>query len=109
MPARPEAVTPANVGFMHPARRAEKGCDPVPPARHRLPFGDCMQTELFIGRQPLFDRTLQVTGYTLLHQGASDADAASHQVAVDALMEIGQIYGIKTILYHILYENNAQF
>lgn len=48
-----------------------------------------MQSELFIGRQPIFDRNLQVTGYTLLHQGAGDGETASHQVAVDALMDIG--------------------
>jgi EAL and modified HD-GYP domain-containing signal transduction protein len=59
-------------------------------AQGRFPvLGVCMQHELFIGRQPIFDRDLQVTGYALFHQGAADGEAASHQVAVDALMDIG--------------------
>ncbi len=58
--------------------------------------------EVFIGRQPIFDRNLQVYAYELLFRsgdrtqaGVVDGDQATSQVIINAFMEIGlnQIVG----------------
>jgi len=55
-----------------------------------------MGTELFIGRQPIYDGRVRIVGYELLFRDAdvprarmSDPDAATLQVLVDAVMELG--------------------
>ena len=50
--------------------------------------------ELFLARQPIYNRTQHVFGYELLYrpgkdQVAADADAATSQVIINALTEIG--------------------
>jgi len=53
-------------------------------------------TNIFIGRQPIFDRKLNVIAYELLYRHAdvdwaiiSDADAASSEVVVNSLIDVG--------------------
>jgi c-di-GMP phosphodiesterase len=54
-------------------------------------------SEIFIGRQPIFDRELQVVAYELLYRGnqqnnfaaVTDGEMATTQVLVNAFMEIG--------------------
>ncbi|MBN2646076.1 MAG: HDOD domain-containing protein [Desulfuromonadaceae bacterium] len=52
--------------------------------------------DIFVGRQPIFDRTIQVYGYELLYRDSyvdraniTDADQASCDVVANALLEIG--------------------
>ena len=52
--------------------------------------------ELLVGRQPIFNRTMEVYAYELLYRSGdgnhavfSDADQATTQVVLNALVEMG--------------------
>lgn len=47
-----------------------------------------VDNEVFVGRQPIFDRSLKIAGYALLHDVGAAPGAASALV-LDALMELG--------------------
>lgn len=55
-----------------------------------------VERSAFIGRQPIFDRSLEVYGYELLYRrgdeetaAVTDGDSASAEVALDAFLEFG--------------------
>lgn len=60
---------------------------------HRAPF----MTEIFIGRQPIFNQQMQIFAYELLFRGNAstdtanviDGDSATSQVMINALVDIG--------------------
>jgi EAL and modified HD-GYP domain-containing signal transduction protein len=66
------------------------------PRLHASDTGDPLSGSAFVGRQPIFDRSLTVYGYELLYRRMhadtavfNDHDAASAEVALDAFLEFG--------------------
>ena len=90
MSTRTEDVT-------RPGNSSRTGMPIVPREVSRLPAGASLVSEVYLGRQPIYDGLREIQAYELLYRGAardttaviSDGDRASAEVMLKAFLEIG--------------------
>jgi EAL and modified HD-GYP domain-containing signal transduction protein len=75
----------------------------APIARSQSPINTSPQSTVFVGRQQIYDRDIKVVAYELLFRSCSenraiieDEDAATSQLLINALVEIG----LRNLVFH---------